>query len=146
MSLEKIQECLRIANKESMIIGYTNVFNLLTKRNGGYTTNINLIISMFEKECYAKAKKYNNIYVVDRIKYDKDVNMMLHICEYITRYYMSNQNKHNFLNDIINNSWDKAEKIKNLSMIGYISVQYNLPAGDPCWMSKMIGSHIISKK
>jgi hypothetical protein len=72
MSINIIQESLRNVNRESYIIGYTNVFNLLTRRNGEYTNNINLIINIFKEECYAKAKKYNNIYVVDRIKYDKD--------------------------------------------------------------------------
>jgi len=142
MSIEIIQECLSTATKESYIIGYTNVFNLLTKRNS-YTNNINLIISMFEKECYAKAKKYNNICIIDRINYNKEVDIMLKICEYITRYHLSNQGNSKLLNNIIINSWDKAEKIKNLSMIGHICVQYNLPSGDPCWMAKMIGSHII---
>lgn len=143
MSLETVQECFRMLTKESYVTGYTNIFNLLTMRSPCYTNNINSIISIFEKECYAKAKKYNNIHIVDKIKYDNDVNMMIHICEYITRYYLTIHNKPNLLNDIINNSWNKAEKVKNLSMIGYICVQKNLPSGDPCWIAKMIGSNIV---
>jgi hypothetical protein len=143
MSIEKIRECIRNPTKESIIIGYTNVFNLLTERNGSYTNNINLIINMFEIESYTKAKKYNNIYVIDRIKYDIEVNIMLKICEYITRYYTFNENKPNLLNNIINNSWNKAEELKSLSMIGCICVQYNLPAVNPCWMANMIGSYIV---
>jgi len=34
------------------------------------------------------------------------------------------------------------EAKKSIRIIGYICVQYKLPAGDPCWMAKMIGSFV----
>ena len=30
-----------------------------------------------------------------------------------------------------------------LQIIGEICVQYNLPAGDPCWMAAMIGTYLV---
>jgi hypothetical protein len=140
MSILELQKCFNNSSKETLIIGHTIIFNLLTQK-GNYDSK--LIISMFEKECYVKAKKYNSVYAVDRLKYDNETNLMIKMCEYVKRYYLSHHNEPNLLNDIINNSWEKAEQIKKLSMIGYISIQNNLPAGDPCWMSKMIGLYVM---
>ena len=64
------------------------------------------------------------------------------MCEFIQRYHLTHRIEHDKLTNIINDSWEKAEKIKQLSMIGCISVQYNLPGGDPCWVSKMIGEYV----
>lgn len=35
----------------------------------------------------------------------------------------------------------QVEHLYGLMVIGRICVQYKLPAGDPCWMARMIGSY-----
>ena len=139
MTLQQIQECFNTPNK-SFISGYTYIYQFMTERGG--ESKAEKIIDLFSKEIFKKAKKYNNIKIVDKEIYDKETNQVLKMCVLIQRYHLTHRNEHDKLTNIINDSWEKAEKIKQLSMIGCISVQYNLPGGDPCWVSKMIGEYV----
>lgn len=139
MTLQQIQECFKTPTK-SIITGYTYIYQFMTERGG--ESRAEKIIDLFSKEIFKKAKKYNNINIVDKEIYDKEANQMLKMCEFIQRYHLRFHNMPDHLTNIVNDSWEKAERIKQLSMIGCISVQYNLPGGDPCWVSKMIGEYV----
>jgi hypothetical protein len=137
--LQQIQKCFEIPNK-SFINGYTYIYQFMVARGG--ESKAETIINLFTKEIYLKAKRYNNIYIVDKETYDKEANQVLRMCEIIQRYHLRLHNIPDHLDNIIKNAWENAERIKQLSMIGCISIQYNLPAGDPCWVSKMIGEYV----
>jgi hypothetical protein len=136
--LQQIQECFK--TNKSFVTGYTYIYQFMTERNE--ESNAEKIIDLFSKEVYAKAKKYNNNCTVDKETYDNEANQMMKMCEFIQRYHLSHHNNKDMLTKIVNDSWDKAEKNKSLSMIGYICIQNDLPSGDPCWMAKMIGEYV----
>jgi hypothetical protein len=138
MALQQIQECFK--TNKSFITGYTHIYQFMISRGG--ESKAEKIIDLFSKEMYLKAKKYNNINIVDKEIYDKEANQMLKMCEFIKRYHLSHRHDNDKLTNIINDSWEKAEKIKPLSMIGYLCIQYELPGGDPCWMGRMIGEYV----
>jgi hypothetical protein len=43
----------------------------------------------------------------------------------------------------VHDAYRNLSQVKeSICLIGRICVQYRLPAGDPCWMAKMIGSYV----
>ena len=56
-----------------------------------------------------------------------------------TRYYGSLGGSEEEIRKLYR-AFDEAKQ--SIHLIGRICVQYRLPAGDPCWMAKMIGSYV----
>ena len=127
--------------------GYNNVYKYYSVK---FLRSINSKIKLENISCifsiitYKKAKKYNNLYTNDRTKYSIETEAMLKMCSYMERYYeFLKVNVKEELKNIINESWNKAEKLKHLNLIGYICVINDLPAGE-IFLAKKIGSYVYS--
>ena len=140
--INQIQQYFSTCKSEYVLHGYTCVYNFMTDRFDIYSDKYKIIINLFNKELYIKAKKYNNIWISDKTTYDLEVDRMLKMCEIITRNRCNSI--YPVIIDAITNSWNKAEQYKNNILIGYIVVQKELPGGDPCWMGWMISSYLYS--
>ena len=125
-------------NNEIFMKGYNNVYKyfILTKLN-----KFEKFINLFSKVTYKKARKYNNLNTNDKITYSIEIDRIMKMCMYWKIYYQdSYQNK---LENIIIESWDKAEKYKIFNLIGCICVINNLPTGE-IFLPKKIGSYVYS--
>lgn len=126
--------------------GYNNVYEYYARRLKSINsqTKFENISYIFSKVTYKKAKKYNNLYTNDRTKYSIETDAMLKMCLYMERYYeFSKVNVIEELKNIIEKSWNKAEKLKHLNLIGYICVINDLPSGE-IFLAKKIGSYVYS--
>ncbi len=139
---DKIQKYFSSCKSEEVKDGYNCIFNCMTKYfcSSSCQGKSNLIMDLFKKELYIKAKKYNNTLICDKNTYDLEVKRMINMCEYLFRYY----NDIDICNNEINNAWKRSEQNKINILIGCICVQNNLPGGNPCWMEWMISSYLFS--
>jgi len=115
--------------------GYNIVYRFCTSRQ--IKEKFEKITYVFTKVTYKKARKYNNMNTIDKIKYCEETNNMLGMCTYWKTYYGNNDK----LKDIITQSWDKAEKLKHLHLIGCIINKNNLPS---LTLGRKIGSFLYN--
>jgi hypothetical protein len=140
---EKIEGYLSSCKSEDLLHGYECVYEFIITRTYQIDTPENknkMVMDLLYKEIRSKAKKYNNCMKSDRGTYELEVTRMLNMCEIISRHdkiYYNNVEVSNKIRD----SWTQAEDQTRLELIGCICVQYNLPAGDPCWLAAKIGSY-----
>lgn len=125
-------------SNKSFLKGYENVYLYITLKKS-FNADIQIIVDLFTKAVYKKAKKYNNLDVYDKTKYNLETARMVRMCLYMERYIHHIYEK---LQNIIDETWEKVDKVTKLSQIGPIIIQYNLPSGEPPIMGKMIGSYL----
>ena len=79
-------------SNKSFLKGYENVYLYITLKKS-FNADIQIIVDLFTKAVYKKAKKYNNLDVYDKTKYNLETARMVRMCLYMERYIVNNTEK-----------------------------------------------------
>ena len=137
--IQQILECLQNPNFTSAIKAHNLIYMGMTSQIRFSINDMIEIIDMFKEQIYILA--LNNINLNE---YKIKTNYLKIMYSYIDRYN-HDDNDNLTIQEIIDNAWNRADKNKKCQICGTISVQNNLPAGNPPWMGRLISSYLFKE-